>query len=117
MRTVALGPPPAEFATTHRPAPLAGPRHGFDEVWKGEYHMAPMAHPFHSYLFQEVSSLLRPIAQRAGLISTAGSTSSSRSRRYERLGHSRLLADESAHLEAKINWPPFEPQPEPRTQH
>ena len=70
MRTVVLGPPPAELQA------LIARRHslgldGFDEVWKGEYHMAPMAHPFHGYLFQEVSALLRPLAQRAGLISTA----------------------------------------------
>ncbi len=62
MRTVVLGPPPAELQA------LIARRHslgldGFDEVWKGEYHMAPMAHPFHGYLFQEVSALLRPLAR------------------------------------------------------
>jgi hypothetical protein len=70
MRTVVLGPPPAELQA------FIARRHslgldGFDEVWKGEYHMAPMAHPFHGYLFQEVSALLRPLVQGAGLISTA----------------------------------------------
>ncbi len=43
MRTVVLGPPPAELEA------LIARRHslgldGSDEVWKGEYHMAPVAH-------------------------------------------------------------------------
>jgi Putative restriction endonuclease len=70
MRTVVLGPPPAELQA------LIARRHslgldGFDEVWKGEYHMAPMAHPFHGYVYDRVTVLLGPVVKRAGLISTA----------------------------------------------
>lgn len=42
-----------------------------DEVWDGEYHMAPAAHFFHAYLAGEVSAVLRPLARRAGLVSAA----------------------------------------------
>ena len=70
MRTVVLGPPPAELKA------LIARRHslgldGSDEVWKGEYHMAPMAHPFPGYLYDRVTVLLEPVVRRAGLISTA----------------------------------------------
>jgi hypothetical protein len=65
-----LGPPPDELKA------LIARRHslgldGFDEVWKGEYHMAPMAHPFHGYVYDTVTVLLVPFVRRAGLISTA----------------------------------------------
>jgi hypothetical protein len=68
MRTVVLGPPPAELQA------LIARRHSlgldrFDEVWKGEYHMAPMAHPFHGYLYDRVTILLEPLVTGAGLIS------------------------------------------------
>jgi Putative restriction endonuclease len=70
MRTFVLGPPPAELQA------LIARRHslgldGFDEVWKGEYHMATMAHPFHGYLYDTVTVLLDPLVKGAGLISTA----------------------------------------------
>lgn len=70
MRTVVLGPPPPElqaFIARRRSLGLDK----FDEVWKGEYHMAPMAHPFHGYLSVQVMGLLKPLANQAGLISTA----------------------------------------------
>jgi hypothetical protein len=44
---------------------------GFDEIWKGEYHMAPMAHPYHGYLYDQVARLLGPLVARAGFVSTA----------------------------------------------
>jgi Putative restriction endonuclease len=70
VRTVVLGPPPAELKA------LIARRHslgldGFDEVWTGEYHMAPMAQPFHGYLYDKVTVLLQPLVKKAGLISTA----------------------------------------------
>jgi hypothetical protein len=43
---------------------------GYDEVWEGEYHMAPMAHPPHGYLDDELAVLLRPLALGAGLVGT-----------------------------------------------
>ncbi len=42
----------------------------YDEVWEGEYHMAPAAHPIHGYLDDEVAALLRPLAKRASLVGT-----------------------------------------------
>jgi len=33
--------------------------------------MAPVAHPFHGYLYDRVGVLLEPFVKRAGLISTA----------------------------------------------
>jgi hypothetical protein len=70
VRTVVLGPRPPELEA------LIARRHALgldthDEVWEGEYHMAPAAHPFHGYLYEEVASLLRPLAAGAGLVSTA----------------------------------------------
>jgi hypothetical protein len=44
---------------------------GFDEVWKGEYHMAPRAHPYHGYLYDQIAVLLQPHVKKAGLVSTA----------------------------------------------
>jgi hypothetical protein len=42
----------------------------YDEVWDGEYHMAPMAHSSHGRLQAEVISLLTPLASTAGLVMT-----------------------------------------------
>jgi Uma2 family endonuclease len=42
-----------------------------DETWDGDYHMAPAAHPYHGYVYEEVADLLRPLARRAGLVRTA----------------------------------------------
>jgi hypothetical protein len=70
MRTVVLGPPPAELQALIARRRSLG-LDGFDEVWKGEYHMAPMAHPFHGYVYDQVAVSLHPWAQKAGLISTA----------------------------------------------
>lgn len=70
MRTVVLGPPPAELEALIARRRSLG-LDGYDEVWKGEYHMAPMAHPFHGYLQNEVVAFLRPFVQQAGLVSTA----------------------------------------------
>jgi hypothetical protein len=66
MRTVVLGPPPPELAA------LIARRHqlgldSYDEVWDGEYHMAPMAHSSHGKLQMVVGFLLEPLAQAAGL--------------------------------------------------
>ena len=70
VRTVVLGDPPKELrAMIARRQALGLDTH--DEVWEGEYHMAPAAHPFHGYIYEEVASRLRPLAQAAGLVSTA----------------------------------------------
>jgi hypothetical protein len=44
---------------------------GHDEVWRGEHHMAPTAHPFRGYLVNKLVVLLQPLVDRAGLVSTA----------------------------------------------
>lgn len=67
MRTVVLGPRPPEFEA------LLERRHAlgqdlYDEVWEGEYHMAPAPHPFHGILDDEIAAVLRPPARRVGLI-------------------------------------------------
>ena len=70
MRSVVLGPPSAESeALIARRRALGLDTH--DEVWEGEYHVAPAAHPYHGYLCQEVASLLRPLGRAVGLVVTA----------------------------------------------
>lgn len=66
MRTVALGelPPPVEEWLARR---RALGQDGFDEVWDGEYHVAPLAGPGHGDLDDQVAVLLGPLAKRAGL--------------------------------------------------
>ena len=70
MRTVVLGPPPPELAA------LIARRHvlgldRYDEVWDGEYHMAPMAHSSHGWLDDQVAVLLHPLIVAAGLFGTS----------------------------------------------
>lgn len=42
----------------------------FDEVWDGEYHMVPAAHPWHGYADRTLALALEPFARAAGLIGT-----------------------------------------------
>jgi Uma2 family endonuclease len=64
-----LEPKPAEFeALLERRRALGQDR--YDEVWKGEYHMAPAPHSSHGYIGGQLAVLLHPLAQRAGLIDT-----------------------------------------------
>jgi hypothetical protein len=66
MRTVVLGPRPPELdALIARRRALGLDTH--DEVWKGEYHMAPTAHSSHGWLDDQLAVLLHPLAQAAGL--------------------------------------------------
>ncbi|HUJ67457.1 MAG TPA: Uma2 family endonuclease [Acidimicrobiales bacterium] len=66
MRTVVLGPPPPELdALIARRRSLGLDTH--DEVWKGEYHMAPAAHASHGWLDDQLAVLLHPLARAAGL--------------------------------------------------
>jgi Uma2 family endonuclease len=67
VRTVVLGPRPPELeALLERRHELGQDLH--DEVWEGEYHMAPAPHPSHGLLDDEVAAVLRPLARRAGLV-------------------------------------------------
>ncbi len=67
MRTVVLGPRPAELEAliAHRRALGLDT---FDEVWEGEYHMPPGAHPRHGYLDDELAALIRVRARPLGLV-------------------------------------------------
>jgi Uma2 family endonuclease len=61
MRTVVLGSRPAELEA------LIARRHAlgqdtFDEVWNGEYHMAPAAHFWHGFVVSELAAVLRQLA-------------------------------------------------------
>lgn len=67
MKTVVLGePPPALEEILKRRRALG--QDGFDEVWEGVYHMAPMARPWHGYVEDQLAALLRPHALRSGLV-------------------------------------------------
>lgn len=69
MRTVVLGDRPLELEQLiERRRALGLDR--FDEVWEGDYHVAPEAHTRHGILDDEISGVLRPYAKRAGLIGT-----------------------------------------------
>jgi Uma2 family endonuclease len=61
-----LGPPPAELAKLieHRRAIGADL---YDEVWEGEYHMAPAPHSAHGRLTTELAALLHPLAKSAAV--------------------------------------------------
>jgi Uma2 family endonuclease len=67
MRTVVLGTPPAEIERmiAHRRATGADL---YDEVWEGEYHMAPAARGAHGELDGRLSRLLGPLADSVGLV-------------------------------------------------
>ncbi len=66
MRTVILGPHPGiERIIEQRRATGADL---YDEVWEGEYHMAPAPHPFHASLDQQMAEILGPLARRLGLV-------------------------------------------------
>ncbi len=43
---------------------------GYDEVWEGVYHMAPMARQRHGWLQSQLDRVLGPYADRAGLVGT-----------------------------------------------
>lgn len=69
MRTVVLGtrPPALEALIAERQALGLD---GADEVWEGEYHMAPAAHSAHGIVDNELAVILHPLARRVGLIGT-----------------------------------------------
>ncbi len=67
MRTVVLGERPVELEELIARRRALG-QDGFDEVWEGEYHVAPHAHSDHGLIEHELAALLRPWAKRAGLL-------------------------------------------------
>lgn len=71
VRTVVLGPRPPELdELIERRKRLGQDAH--DEVWRGDYHMAPFAHPWHGYVENELARVLGPPAHQRGLITTGG---------------------------------------------
>ena len=66
MRTIVVGPRPAELEALLERRRATG-ADLYDEVWDGEYHMAPAAHGSHGWLDRQVAVVLHPLAQRAGL--------------------------------------------------
>ena len=66
MRTVVLGPNPKIEALVAQRR-LAG-LDRFDEVWEGDYHVAPAAHFHHGYVAAQLAKVLRTYAEVAGLI-------------------------------------------------
>ena len=66
MRTVVLGEQPAPLRSWLDQRRALG-QDRFDEVWEGEYHVAPEAHGRHGDVQNQLAVLLRPRAQAAGL--------------------------------------------------
>lgn len=71
MTTVILGAlPPAIEAFLEERRRTGADR--YDEVWEGEYHVAPMTHGSHGYVDSQLSMILGPLARARGLyMSTA----------------------------------------------
>jgi Uma2 family endonuclease len=67
MRTVLLGPPPAELEAWLEQRRARG-QDLFDEVWEGEYHVAPAPHSRHGLLEPRLFRILGPLAARSGLV-------------------------------------------------
>lgn len=66
MRTVVLGPPPPDLANLIERRRELG-LDLYDEVWEGEYHMAPAPTHRHADLDQQLAEILGPLAKRVGL--------------------------------------------------
>ena len=64
-----LEPKPAEFEALLERRRALG-QDLYDEVWEGDYHMAPAPHSSHGYVGGQLAVLLHPLAQQAGLIDT-----------------------------------------------
>ena len=69
MRTVVLGDRPVELEELIARRRALG-QDGFDEVWEGEYHVAPHAHSRHGLIAHRLAVLLDPFARPAGLLGT-----------------------------------------------
>jgi Uma2 family endonuclease len=67
MRTIVVGERPQ--ALVELMAARAAKGHDrFDEVWEGEYHLAPAPHSRHGVVDRQLASILDPIARSVGLV-------------------------------------------------
>jgi len=66
MRTLVPDPPPPEVEQLLQRRKRLG-LDGYDEVWEGTYHMAPMARGRHGWLQVQLARVLGPYADAAGL--------------------------------------------------
>ena len=66
MRTIVLGEQPAPLQSWLEQRRALG-QDKFDEVWEGEYHVAPEAHGRHGDVAHQLGGLLSPRARTAGL--------------------------------------------------
>jgi len=66
MRTIVLGEQPAPLRSWLEQRRALG-QDRFDEVWEGEYHVAPEGHGRHGDVDDQLASLLRPRAIAVGL--------------------------------------------------
>lgn len=66
MRTVVVGEPPPPLAEWLERRRALG-QDLFDEVWGGDYHVAPAPHRRHGDVDDQLAALLRPVARERGL--------------------------------------------------
>lgn len=64
-----LDPPPPEMDELIQRRKRLG-LDGYDEVWEGVYHMAPMARSRHGNLQHQLTLILAPYVEEAGLVGT-----------------------------------------------
>lgn len=69
MRTVVLGPWDGPLSALIERRRATG-TDLFDEVWEGEYHAVPAAHPSHGHLDQQMAEILGPLARARALVVT-----------------------------------------------
>lgn len=67
MRTVVLGSGPKEIGELIEQRRATGADR-FDEVWDGDYHLAPAPCAAHALTDDELAAVLRPLAQAQGLV-------------------------------------------------
>ena len=67
MRTVVVGPRPVvlEALIAER---VAKGLDLFDELWEGDYHMAPAPHPRHGIIDRQLAAVIDPVAIEHGLV-------------------------------------------------
>lgn len=68
MKTVVLGQPPELTQWLQRRRALGQDR--FDEMWEGDYHVAPARRFGHGHVAAQLLQLLTPHGQAAGLVAT-----------------------------------------------